>query len=272
MKILACVAEVSDAERSVRLADTIARLTQSSLTFLHIVPPKGDRAAREHILELARERGGRLVEARVRRGSPAAEILAELDAGNYDLVLVGANRSPGLKEYLLGSVAMQVVNQAPISVLVAKRVSPPLERILICSSGAEAAERVIESGACLAEAADAQVTLLHVVTPVPSMYTGLGEIDEGLSELLQTDTPIARHLRRGAEILERSQVDADLKLRYGVAADEIIREARSGDYDLIVIGAAKRKSPLRWALGDVTREVVEKATRSVLVVRQGLVL
>jgi nucleotide-binding universal stress UspA family protein len=135
------------------------------------------------------------------------------------------------------------------------------------------AERVIESGARLAQAAGAQATLLHVVTPVASMYAGLHEIDESLTELLQTDTPVARHLRHGAEILDRHQVSAELRLRYGVVADEIIRESDEGDYDLVLIGAAEDMARFRrLVLGEVTRQVVERSSRSVLVVREALSL
>jgi nucleotide-binding universal stress UspA family protein len=154
-------------------------------------------------------------------------------------------------------------------VLVVGQARPGLKRILICTGGLEVAEPVIETGAQLAGVAHAQATLLHVVSPIPSMYTGLDEIEETLPDLLRTATPIARHLQHGAEILTRHQVTAELKLRYGVVADEILREAHEGNYDLIVIGVVKTASRLkRWLLGDVTREIVDRALLPVLVVRR----
>jgi nucleotide-binding universal stress UspA family protein len=100
------------------------------------------------------------------------------------------------------------------------------------------------------------------------MYTGLGTIEETLPELLQTDTPAARHLRWGAEILDQLGLRAELELRHGVAAEEILREALEGDYDLIVIGARYVASRLRGLLmGDVTRQIVDRAPCPTLVVR-----
>ena len=126
---------------------------------------------------------------------------------------------------------------------------------------------MIREGAFWALAAGAQTTLLHVANPVPSMYTGLPAMEETLAELLQTDTPAARHLRRGAEVLDQLGVAAELKLRRGVAADEILREADEGDYDLIVIG---KRSGAAWLngllVGDVARQIVDGAARPVLVV------
>jgi nucleotide-binding universal stress UspA family protein len=211
------------------------------------------------------------VELRIREGDPAGEILAEIDEQGYGLVVLGPNEAPGLRRHFLGSVTTRVVRQAPCSVLVAQQARRSLKRILICSGGGEIGERVIEAGARLAQAVGAQATLLHVVTPVASMYTGLGEIDESLPKLLQTDTPIARNLRGGAEILDQRGVPAELKLRYGVVVDEIIRESQQGDYDLILMGAKKGLVRFkRLMLGAVTKQVVEKSVRSVLVVRQAL--
>jgi nucleotide-binding universal stress UspA family protein len=208
---------------------------------------------------------------RIREGDPAGEILAEIEGGGHDLVILRPNEAPGLRRHFLGSVTTRVVRQAPCSVLVAKQARSRLKRILICSGGAEVAEVVIEAGARLAQAVEARATLLHVATPVPSMYTGLGEIDESLAQLLQTDTPIARNLRRGAEILDRHQVPAELKLRYGVVAEEIIRESVEGDYDLVLVGAKKGLVRVkRLMLGAMTTQVVEKSVQSVLVVRQAL--
>jgi nucleotide-binding universal stress UspA family protein len=104
------------------------------------------------------------------------------------------------------------------------------------------------------------------------MYTGLDEIEETLPELLATTTPIAKNLRHGAKILADKNVEeAELQLRHGEVAGEILREARIGDYDLIVTGSPQRNQPLaRFFLGDVTDKVFELAPCSALMVKQKL--
>jgi nucleotide-binding universal stress UspA family protein len=272
MDVLICIACVSSAAPQVAFGEIFGSTdAASALTLLHVLPRGGDRMTAHRCLTSAREKlEDGAIELRIRKGDPAAQILAEIDEGTYDLVILGSNEAPGLRRHFLGSVTTRVVRRAPISVLVAQQARSHLERFLICSGGAETARPVIEAGARLAREVGARATLLHVVTPVATMYTGLGEIDESLSELLHTDTPIARNLRAGAEILARHHVPAEVKLRYGVVADEIMRESREGDYDLILMGA---KSGLvrfkRLMLGVVTEEVVERCMRSVLIVRQG---
>jgi nucleotide-binding universal stress UspA family protein len=270
MRMLLCVAGMPYAEAAVGFGGMIARITRSPVALLHVVRRNGDRDAGEGVLMAARRlMPGLAVDAYIRRGDPTERILGEVEDNGYDLVVVGARQPIRLAQHLLGSVTQQVIRRVPISVLVARQAGPSLERVLICTSGADVAEPVIETGAWLAGAARAHTALLHVSSPVPSMYTGLDEIEETLPELLQTDTPLARHLRRGAKILARHQVTATLKQRHGVAADEILREALEGGYDLIVIGASGTGGRLKeWLLGNVTREVVEHAPCSVLVVKR----
>jgi nucleotide-binding universal stress UspA family protein len=93
-------------------------------------------------------------------------------------------------------------------------------------------------------------------------------MEEGLEEVLKTDTPFARHLREAARLLNEFQVKARIELTHGDVAEEILAEAEKGDYDLIVIGAARDHNRLKeWLLGDVTRTVVNHAKRSILIVR-----
>jgi len=97
----------------------------------------------------------------------------------------------------------------------------------------------------------------------------LQSIEETLAELLQTDTPVARHLRRGAEILAERNVQADLKLRHGTAVYEIVREVDREDYDLVIVGASGADTMIKeWFYGNITQDVVEAVGVPVMVVNQ----
>jgi nucleotide-binding universal stress UspA family protein len=120
----------------------------------------------------------------------------------------------------------------------------------------------------LAEASQARATLLHVSTHVPSMYTGLSEMEETLPQLLSSDTTVAQHLRSGAKTLAQHSVEAKLELRHGVVAEEILLQAREGDYDLIVLGATGAAGRLRaWLLGNITWRIIDQALRPIIVVK-----
>jgi nucleotide-binding universal stress UspA family protein len=53
-------------------------------------------------------------------GNPGDAILREAAKGGFDLIVIGDRGNSGLKEFVLGSVSRQVVNQSKIPVLVVK--------------------------------------------------------------------------------------------------------------------------------------------------------
>ena len=94
-----------------------------------------DRLDPEIQLELEMEReAGRIVAAAeeqldgyvlglksiIREGNPGTEILGEAEAGDYDLIVLGAAGSSDFKHQMLGSVSAKVAAQAPCSVAVVK--------------------------------------------------------------------------------------------------------------------------------------------------------
>ena len=71
--------------------------------------------ARDRLKELGLE-----AERKVREGDPAAEILAEIREGKYDLVILASDAEGSVEDPRLGSVADEVVRNAPISALVVR--------------------------------------------------------------------------------------------------------------------------------------------------------
>jgi nucleotide-binding universal stress UspA family protein len=125
-------------------------------------------------------------------------------------------------------------------------------------------------GRDLACGAWARAILLHVVHALPAMYAGLKQMKETLEELLQSEPEKARELREAAEIVDAQCDSAQVKLRRGIVADEILREGLEGDYDLIVLGSPRPASGLvRVLMGDVSRKVFSRAQRPLLVVAPG---
>jgi nucleotide-binding universal stress UspA family protein len=198
-------------------------------------------------------------------------ILSEIHQGDYDLVIVDANLGAEPRHRHLSARARAIVRRSPISVLVFQPAVQKIKHVLICTGGLHLSDPVIETGAQLARAFNAEVSLLHVVGAIPSMYTGLDQIEETLPELLSTDTPIAQHLRSSAEILDQYQVPSQLILRRGIVNNEIIREVSLGEYDLIVTGPPKSSHGfIRLFLGDVVEDVIEHTAIPFLIVKQPL--
>ena len=269
MRILLALSERSESHSTVQFVCNIAQATKAKLVCLFVTPDRReDNSQVVHSEDVRQDLAGYACEFKALSGAPAKTILKEARKGGYDLVVLGARMKMTFAEQLLGSVPQVILAKAPSSVLVVRGHGTEIRRILICTGGKAFAEPAIETGISLARALNAKVTLLHVALALPSMYTGLDGMEEQLSELLQTDTPEARHLRWACERIEEADVDGDLILRRGAVADEILREAMLGKHDLMILGAPLPKRPLtEYFLGDVTKLVLSRAEIPLMVVR-----
>jgi nucleotide-binding universal stress UspA family protein len=272
MRILIIVTSIKFDQAAIKFGGVIARLTKAKVKLIHVVPPGKSLTAGEAILQQAQKLLPDLpIETKLCDGRLVTRSLAELHERDHDMAVVGEGQKHPIAQSTSRPLTRAIIQRSTASLLFARKSRPELKRILICTGGMSIAEPVIYSGALLASAAGASATLLHVVGTIPTMYTGLGGIEETLSELLKTDTPVAQNLRHGAEILEEYNVSAQLELRHGIVTNEIIREANIGNYDLIVTGAPERSKALkRWLLGDVTNAVIEGAQCPVLIVQRSL--
>ena len=271
MKILICVNDLISDEPGLLLGRMIAQRFETNVTLFHVLSKKkqeGDRDRAEKLLEQANEILGKYPTTRkVRRDDVVKRILREAEEGDYDLVIITVSRLG--EQPQTSSIHRALLKQLPCCLLVVKNPRADLDRMLICTGGLQMAEAVIQVGAKFAVALDSDVTLFHVAANVPTMYTGLKTIEETLTELLKTNTPVSRHLHRGAEILAEHNIDAELKLRHGSAVYEIVREIDLEDYDLVVVGATGADNPLKkWFYGNITQEIVEAVGVPVLVVNQ----
>lgn len=269
MRALLCVSDFPYTEPTVRFGSMVAHTLNAQLTLLSVGSSDETTKKGEELLERAASLAdARSVEHKIRRGRPETEIMAELDDGNYDLLIVGARDHPGPRELLLGFVAHRLVKHAKVSVLVVRKpIVQSIRHILVCTSGPDAGKNTVRTGAHLADTSGAIATLLYVASGVPSMYAGLSRFGEGLADLLQTDTPIARHLRSCAELIQTSDIDARVELRHGLPAEEILRSAEVDETDLIVVGGSSRRGLKAMLWDEVSMQIVTNATRPVLVVR-----
>ena len=104
--------------------------TVGSETSVHFTREQMHRFAEEELWRVARAAlpDGPLVRCNVRQGYVAEEILAEAESWKPDLLVVGTHGASGLERALLGSVAAQLVRDAPGSVLVVPLAAAAEER------------------------------------------------------------------------------------------------------------------------------------------------
>jgi nucleotide-binding universal stress UspA family protein len=246
----------------------VAKRTGSSMTMLVItkeaIPPKKSKefiaGVKQRFLNVPHE-------IKFAVGDPLQLMLNEIEVENYDVVIMGIGQRRRVVPSAYRVLSQKIIKQSPIPVMLVRATDPKLERILICTGGQDISDPVVKLSANFAKAADLKATLLYVTGAVPSMYTGMYEMEEKLEKLLEKDTPLANHLRTSAEVLAENNVEAQIELRRGDVAESILQEAEEGSYDLIVLGISGGKALTGLLLSNVTQQIINHACCAVLIVK-----
>jgi nucleotide-binding universal stress UspA family protein len=252
----------------------LARALDESLVILTIVKKSEEADRARHTLQSAQfivQPYAVETEIRLRVGHPAEEIVREAEEKRHSLAIVGDKQHQGLfTRFLLGSTALRVVEHAPCPVVVVKGEIGPIQRVLICDSGAPDAKIIDRATRQLPKLFDgsAQVTVLHVMSHM-SAAPGV----DGRFLRADADDLITEHAAEGVilthdlSVLAKSGVQAFAKVRHGRVVDEVLTEARAGNYDLVIIGAHAGTGWRRILLDDIAHQLVVGMDRPVLVIR-----
>ena len=276
MRILICSDGTDPADNPTRLGGLIAGPCAAHTTLLGIVEDASDegplRQALEEEAELLRKIG---VEPQivVRSGEPIRQILAETTANEYEFAIIGARRKGSGGLYFRPEKTYEVIKAVPPPVLVATGACTSLKRLLVCTGGKryidDAARLAGEIAVCLG----GTVTLLHVMAEPPAIYADLVRLEEDVERLLNSGSELGQNLGAQKESLEKLGITVDIRIRHGLALDQIFAEAREGGHDMIVTGTSQAMGTFRhYIMGDLTRGILNRADIPVLVARAGKIV
>jgi nucleotide-binding universal stress UspA family protein len=273
MKILICSDGMPSSENVIELAALLAVPLRAETTILGITEKSSD----ERPLREALERQAQSLRTQnaqpdivVRAGEPVRQILDQTSNTSYDLVVVGAHWTGATGQYWRSERTYEVIKTIQPPVLVAIGEPKRLKRFLVCTGGKEFIEQAVEFTGEIAAALGASVTLLHVMAEPPAIYVNLVQLEENVDQLLESKSELGTNLRREKRELERLAVPAEVRVRHGIAIDQIFDEASAGEYDLIVTGTSQARGLLgHYIMGDLTRSILNRANCPVLVARAG---
>ena len=114
---------------------------------------------------------GITIEAVVREGNTAGEILEQADSMKADLLVIGTHGRSGFERLVLGSVAEKVLRKASCPVLIVPKRLPDAvparpvlyKRILCPVDFSDSSLHALKYAMSMAQEADGQLTVLHVV-------------------------------------------------------------------------------------------------------------
>jgi len=281
------------AEAALPAAATLARRLGSRVTLVHIVEPDAPQEihGERHLSDPA-EAGAYLHEVAAHAFSPgvpvkthmhdagegvAPSIVAsagELEAG---LVVMCTHGEGGLRTWLLGSIAQQVVALGTTPVLLVQpdgaAATPAFacRRLLVPLDGQAGHEQGLAVAAELARACPAE---LHLLLVVPTLATLPGELGTA-ARLLPAATrnwldlweeDAWAHLHQEATGLQASGLHAAAEVCRGDPAAGIARAAESARADLIVMGTHGKSGMEAFWSGSVAAQVARHSRVPLLLV------
>jgi len=216
---------------------------------------------------------GLKVETVVRRGSPADEIVKTCRSIQADLVVVGLKGTSDAPDFLLGGVAQKVMKYVPCSVLVAKKETKAINRVLLPLDGSKHSNEVVRFLLHMPLPHHAEVLLMTVVQSFASAFVKTYTLDPErdrriVAEFQKAEEEAAQRLMTEAESeFRKGGYKVSVTVARGDPSQEILREAARRKVDLIALGAKGLTGVRGFLLGSVAQRVARYARPSVLIVR-----
>lgn len=273
--VLVAVDGSSESLRSLPLARTVAAQLRCVPNILHVAEaPLSEEGARANLgLDLPELRE---LPLRLRVGDPSACVLDESGRPEVQL-LVMTTLAAGDPDRELGSVALRValgtsrplLGLRPEVGMEPSAIAPPLNRLLLPLDGSRSTALALRPVTSLARRLGASVDVVYIV---PSDAPPSGEPRGSMVAPRYVDQPQHEWGTWAKEVKERLLVecagfapgsDVGVQVLQGEPGAEIVRLAREGRYDAVVLVRRSRLEPGR---AGILRKVIQESPCPLLIV------
>ena len=146
-----------------------------------------------------------------------------------------------------------------------------MKKILVPIDGSAASRKAAEKAIETAKEKSAELTFIYVVNNPDVMSDGQYGIrtrDDILNLRASTEETGCKFLEKFVSELETDNVAVKKEVVSGQPDDEIVKLAKEGEFDLIVMGRRGFSRITRFFVGSVTQRVISDAPCPVLVVQE----
>ncbi len=219
-------------------------------------------------------------------GYPAEVILDTVYSSQADVIILCSHGRTGLLHWVLGSVAQNIVHQAPVPVLVLRQQGPlpPLDtqrplRVLVPLDGSWLAEAALGSAATLVSVLAPQgqgalhlaQVLKHPPAESETASPPVGAREAALWAAQDYLSRTADHLQRGPFAQLQIHITWSVLVNQDVAGALVnLAQSVNSDtdrFDLIAMATHGRGGLHRWVMGSVTERVLAASRLPLLVIR-----
>lgn len=141
-----------------------------------------------------------------------------------------------------------------------------MKKILVPVDGSTNSKLALEKAKELAKAGNGQVTVVTIIKDLSAQLYNLENKDkQEIRNVFEKEGK--RILKEGLEKFEECTGEIISMVIHGDPAQEIIKLAETGDYDLIVMGSRGLNAFSRLMIGSVSNKVLNHVNISVLIVK-----
>jgi nucleotide-binding universal stress UspA family protein len=261
------IGEVSDGDSPREAAHALALAEEQVTARARAVAEEGARRVRQAL-------PGWTVQSDTVLGPAAEAMIDKATQWRADLIVLGWRGQSRVSRWLLGSVAQQVVNEAPCSVrLVRGRCGPagsPVSMV-IGYDGSPGAEAAVYAMAARTWPMGSAAWLVAVTSEGSGATWVSPSADFSAAFWKELEAHhlrwINRHARHGARILQEAGLISRVLLKAGDPKRVLVEESERWDADCLVVGASGSRGLTRLLMGSVATAVTIRAASSVEVVR-----
>ncbi len=205
-------------------------------------------------------------------GKAAVELARLAHQQSFDGVMVGAKRKTLFSGWLVGSTGRNLLRNCKVPVWIHKTTTEtPLDQVLVATDFTDVAARVLEIGAAIAAAENAQLHVLHVAKLPSDSLLQWGNVE---TEKLDTAREHLLSDAREALVEQMKVVDA-LKLTKppkshllsGEAAAVIADQVRQHEIDVLVMGTQTHQHETWHMMGSTAERLLSTLDCSLVAVK-----
>lgn len=253
LKVLVYTEQTEAGQAAAAFGCHLAQMVGGPITLLDVAAtPEAVAEVRERLEKLGQTWQTHVpqVEAHVSVGQ-SDQIMLKAQEGGFEVVVMGWATGDDSARPGLGTVANRLLLEGGIPVIFVQSARPQIRRILICTAVGEPGKSDVRFGGRIARRTGAAATVLHV------HRTGATAVEK---------QRVAQHLAQAQASLAALGVQSAARVMDGPVTEQILHEADSGQYDLIVIGAPAPPAHQQFFWPNLAVGIVNGTTRPVLVV------